>query len=296
MVVDEAHHAPSYAYRDLIEHLQPRFLLGMTATPWRGDEQQLESMFGPPAFTMDIVGGLQQGFLAEVDYRMLTDGIDWDAVALQTRQGLTVRDLNVLLLLPERDIAMVDVIASEMDAIQTPRVIGFCRSIEHASRLQPLLAAKGIRASLLHSQLTRQERFQNLSSFRRGDIDMLLSIEMLNEGIDVPEVNLVAFMRVTHSRRIFIQQLGRGLRLSSEKGRVVVLDFVADIRRVAAAVSMNREAASRGAEREVVRFRDGTVVKFDKDAASIFFDQYLEDVADIENFDDGARLRLPEVR
>ena len=123
---------------------------------------------------------------------------------------------------------------------------------------------------------------------------MLLSIEMLNEGIDVPDVNLIAFMRVTHSRRIFIQQLGRGLRLSADKTKVLVLDFVADIRRVAAAIQLNLDAAARGAGKEVIRFSDGKIVQFDNDKTPSFFDEYLADVADVENYEDGSRLKFPD--
>jgi superfamily II DNA or RNA helicase len=294
VIVDEAHHAPSDSFRALLAALQPNFLLGMTATPWRGDERSLDDIFGPPTFSMDMVDGMQQGYLADIDYRMLTDGIDWDEVALQSRQGLTIKDLNVLLLMPDRDVAMVDLIASKMETLDRRCAIGFCRSIEHATRLQPLLAAKGIRAGLLHSQLRREERFHNLSAFRGGELDMLLSIEMLNEGIDVPDVNMIAFMRVTHSRRIFIQQLGRGLRLSPGKGKVLVLDFVADIRRVAAAIELNRDAETRASGKEVMRFQDGRIVQFDNDQTASFFDEYIADVADIENYEDGAHLRFPD--
>lgn len=294
VVVDEAHHAPSAGFSNLLEFLSPNFLVGLTATPWRGDERDLTTLFGEPAYTCDIVTGMQLGYLASVDYRMLTDGIDWDEVARASRQGLTVADLNQRLLVPERDIGMVEVICSKMSELERPRALAFCRSIEHAERLQPLFAARGVRAALLHSRLSREQRFKNLSGFRLGEIDMLISIEMLNEGIDVPEVNLVAFMRVTHSRRIFIQQLGRGLRLSPGKKEVIVLDFVADIRRVAAGVAMNREARERASSPEVVRYRDGQIVKFDNDVPAHFFDEYLADVADIDDLDEGARLKFPE--
>lgn len=295
VVVDEAHHAPSGSFRELLHALRPNFLIGLTATPWRGDEQRVEEVFGPLTFSMDIVDGMQQGYLAEVDYRMLTDGIDWEEVSLKSQQGLTVKDLNVLLLMPERDIAMVDLIASKMREVDKPRAIGFCRSIEHATRLQPLLASKGIRAALLHSGLSRDERFYNLSAFRMGELEMLLSVEMLNEGIDVPDVNIIAFMRVTHSRRIFVQQLGRGLRLSEGKGKVLVLDFVADIRRLAAGLQLNREAGERAGEKEVFRYSDGRIVQFDNDQAVSFFNEYLADVADLENYEDGSRLKFPEI-
>ena len=294
VIVDEAHHAPSASYSTLLEHLEPNFLVGLTATPWRGDDRELTKLFGEPAYSCDIVEGMQRGFLASVDYRMLTDGIDWEEVSRASRQGLTVSDLNQYLLVPERDIGMVEAICEKMEGIEKPRALAFCRSIDHAERLQPLFAARGVRAALMHSRLTREQRFKNLSAFRLGEIEMLISIEMLNEGIDVPDVNLVAFMRVTHSRRIFIQQLGRGLRLSPGKKEVLVLDFVADIRRVAAGIAMNREAKGRASEPEVVRYRDGQIVKFDNDAPAKFFDAYLADVADVDDLADGARLKFPD--
>jgi superfamily II DNA or RNA helicase len=294
VIVDEAHHAPSNSYRRLLEVLSPNYLVGLTATPWRGDEQSLTGIFGQPAFTMDIIDGMQKGYLAEVDYELLTDGIDWDEVARQSRLGLTVRELNTLLLLPERDAAMAETIGERLAEIPNPRAIGFCRTIDHAERLQPLLAAMGVRTAVLHSKLPRDQRFTTLSAFRRGELEMLLAVEMLNEGIDVPDVNLVAFMRVTHSRRIFVQQLGRGLRLNPGKSKVVVLDFVADVRRIAAAGALNREARRRAEGTEVFRYADGRIIKFSDSGSGTFFEKYLADIADVEGLDDGARLKFPD--
>ena len=296
VIVDEAHHAPSVAYRRLLDNIAPNFLVGLTATPWRGDEQDLEEMFGAAVFTMDIVDGMQRGFLAEVDYQMLTDGIEWDEVALMSEQGMTLRDLNQHLVMPDRDVSMVDLVSERFAQTPKPRALGFCRSINHAERLRPLFASRGVKTAIMHSGLDRETRFRNLSAFRAGNIDLLLSVEMLNEGIDVPDVNLVIFMRVTHSRRIFVQQLGRGLRVNPGKSTVTVLDFVADIRRIAAGLEMNRQAALRAGEPEVIRFSDGRVITFENDQPSSFFDEYLADVAEIENMEDGARLRFPDNR
>lgn len=293
VIVDEAHHAPSEAFSRLLADLDPNFLVGLTATPWRGDDRDLRNLFGEPAYSCDIVKGMQRGFLAAVDYRMLTDGVDWEEVSRTSSQGLTVADLNRHLLVPERDIGMVETICSKMSEIENPRALAFCRSIEHAERLQPLFAARGIRAALMHSRLPREQRFKNLSSFRLGKLDMLISIEMLNEGIDVPDVNLVAFMRVTHSRRIFLQQLGRGLRISPSKSKVIVLDFVADIRRLAAGLELNRAAKIGAKSAEVVRYRDGQIVKFDNDIPAAFFDRYLADIADVEDLEESSRLKFP---
>lgn len=293
VLVDEAHHAPSASFTKLLNYLNPNFLIGLTATPWRGDDKSLKEIFGEPAYTLDIVAGMQMGYLAAVDYRMLTDGIDWDEISLASRQGLSVADLNRFLLVPERDLGMVESICNKMGELGKPRALAFCRSIDHAERLQPLFAARGVRAAMMHSQLPREQRFKNLTAFRLGQIDLLISIEMLNEGIDVPDVNLVAFMRVTHSRRIFLQQLGRGLRISPTKDKVIVLDFVADIRRVAAGLELNRSARERGAQPEVVRYRDGQIVKFENDLPALFFNQYLADISDIQDANESSRLKFP---
>lgn len=293
VIVDEAHHAPSDSFRNLLDHLEPNYLVGLTATPWRGDDRDITELFGEPVYTMDIIDGMQKGYLAEVDYRMLTDGIDWDEIARASVEGLTIKDLNQRLLVPERDLAMVQTVCRKMAEMDAPRALAFCRSIDHAERLRPLFAAEGVKAALMHSGLPREQRFKNLSAFRMGEIELLISIEMLNEGIDVPDVNLVAFMRVTHSRRIFLQQLGRGLRISKGKDKVLVLDFVADIRRVAAGLSINRSAGERGGGIELVRYRNGEIVKFDNDKPAEFFKKYLADVADVETSDEGAKLRFP---
>jgi len=293
IVVDEAHHAPAATYRHLVDSLAPNFLLGLTATPWRGDQQRVDEIFGPALFSMDIVDGMQRGYLAQVDYRMLVDDIDWDEVARLSREGLTIRDLNTRLVMPERDQSMVHEVASQMRGMVAPRALGFCRTIDHAERLRPLFSSHGIRCQVIHSRLSREERFSTLTQFRAGHIELLLSVEMLNEGIDVPDVNLVVFMRVTHSRRIFVQQLGRGLRLTPFKQTVRVLDFVADIRRIAAGLEMNQVARIRGRNPEVLHYKDGRVVNFSNERSESFIAEYASDIASLETLDDSARLRFP---
>jgi len=296
VVVDEAHHAPADGYRQLLELLQPSFMLGLTATPWRLDERLLADMFGPPVFTMSIVEGMQQGYLADVDYRMLVDDIDWEEVRRLSQQRLTVSELNRKLFLPERDESIVAKLIEHIDSISRPRCLVFCRTIEHATTIYHLLRAGGIPCGLIHSRLEGMERDRILREFRAGQNPILISVDMLNEGIDVPDVNLVAFLRVTHSRRIFVQQLGRGLRVSAGKSAVKVLDFVADIRRIAAGLRLNDEAsrfASKAENKEFVRFPDGKIVGFSNDEALSLFQEYIQDVAEVEDLGKDARLRFP---
>ena len=203
IIVDECHHAPSNSFSKLLKKLNPSYLLGVTATPWRSDKNSLRYLFGEPLFSMSVVEGMQKGFLSKVDYRMLTDGIDWDHISYLSKNGHTVKNLNQNLYVPERDRGMVKEIIDEINTTENPRVLVFCRSIRHAERLLKFFKMYDAKALVLHSELKKPDRFKAISSFREGSITVLISIEMLNEGIDVPEVNIVCFARVTHSRRIF---------------------------------------------------------------------------------------------
>lgn len=296
VVVDEAHHAPADGFRTLLDHLSPAFLLGMTATPWRSDERHLEDIFGRPTFSMDIVEGMQLGYLADVDYRMLVDNIDWNWVRKTLRGTMTIKELNRRLFIPERDDAVVDKLLQHFKTVPQLRAILFCRSIEHAESVTGRLRAQGLVARVIHSKLDRFEVTTVLRSFRYGDIPILVAIDMLNEGIDIPDVNMIAFLRVTHSRRIFVQQLGRGLRLREGKSSVKVLDFVSDVRRIASALEINRRAAalqSESSDSVTLRYPEGQIVSFEDDEALQFFREYVGDIAELEDGSDDSKLRFP---
>ena len=298
VVVDEAHHAPADGYRRLLQELSPQFVLGMTATPWRGDERRLEDIFGDATFTVSIVEGMQLGYLASVDYRMMVDTIDWDWVRNNVYSSLSIRELNRRLFIPERDEALVSKIREHFHSIEGAKTVVFCRSIQHAESVGGLLQAEGFVCHTVHSGLDRFEITKILRGFRAGEIQVIVTVDMLNEGIDIPDVNLIAFLRVTHSRRIFVQQLGRGLRLSPGKAEVRVLDFVSDIRRIAALKGLNREGESLATnehEGQILRYPDGQIVNFEGDEALNFFDEYLGDIAELEEGSDDSKLKFPTI-
>ena len=299
VIVDEAHHAPADGFASLLEDLRPQYLLGMTATPWRGDERQLEDIFGNPTYSVSIVEGMQLGYLAQVDYRMLVDDINWEWVNSSLAGEVSLRDLNRQLFVPELDEAVVFKIRTHLDEMVKPRCVVFCRSIQHAERVARQLHAEGWPTRVLHSQLDRFEATKALRDFRSGTVPVIVAVDILNEGIDVPDVNMIVFLRVTHSRRIFVQQLGRGLRLSAGKTTVRVLDFVSDIRRLAAGLGLNREAsdvAGRGTGEDAVIYPTGQIVQFEGDERLNFFMRYLEDVAELEDTDESARLKFPDAQ
>lgn len=281
IMVDEAHHAPSEYFKSTIAYLSPKYLLGVTATPWRSDKEDIRSLFGETKFSMSLVEGMHEGYLSEVDYEMLTDGIDWKKVEAESKKGLTIKDLNKLLFVPERDNALTEKVVDAMKKIENPRVLVFCPTIKYAERLESFFQSFGQTAATIHSKLHRTERFKRLSNFRSGKLKILLSIEILNEGIDVPEVNLLCFARVTHSRRIFLQQLGRGLRITDNKKKVKVLDFVADIRRISEAIEINEESRARIKDMEVVNYKEGNIINFTTHSEGLF-KEFLIDISDLD--------------
>lgn len=297
LMIDEAHHVGHEGrYRELLALLPDTRFFGVTATPWRGDEFDLTNVFGPPSYMLGIAEGMRQGYLANVDYRLFVDNFNWDLVREHSRYGYSIKELNSRLFLPQRDAEIINVFREAWNDIPDPRAIVFCQSIEHAETMAVELQAASpawARATALHSNMTNQDRQRILNEFRLGRTPILTSVDVLNEGVDVPDVNLIAFLRVTHSRRIFIQQLGRGLRLRQGKTKLVALDFVTDIRRVAAALQLRRELEG---EREDLQLDDrvGDSIEFNDRTAGSFLDHWIADAANLETAADDVRLQFPD--
>lgn len=288
VIVDEAHHALASGFRSCLDTLSPRFLIGMTATPWRGDGQTVTDVFGEPIATVSLIDGMSQGYLAQVDYRLFCDNIDWKSISGLSKNSLTIRDLNKKLFLPQRDDAIIDQIQKTIQEIRNPRIIIFTSSIEHGKLFAEMLSATGISCVAL-SGLNRFERQKRLIQFSSGKVSAVTAVDLLNEGIDVPDVNLLVFLRATHSRRIFVQQLGRGLRIHEGKEKVTVLDFISDIRRIAEVLQMDRDGRTKGASSEMVYLKDG-FVRFSDSHAQSFMSAWLKDIADVGDCSDNEKL------
>ena len=293
VVVDEAHHALASGFLACIDHLKPKFLLGMTATPWRGDGDSIDRIFGPPTARISLVDGMAMGYLAEVDYRILCDNICWEEVPRLSKSRLSIRDLNKTLFVPQRDEAAIGKIVKAMGEIDSAKLIVFSPSIQHAAHFAALLNASGVPARNI-SGVDRVSRQKFLMDFAAGRLKALAAVDLLNEGIDVPDVNVLAFMRATHSRRIFVQQLGRGLRLAHGKKKVLVLDFISDVRRLAELMRMDKEARAAKAVPEAVYLKDG-FVRFDDERASPFVQEWIKDVADLSDENDSYELTFPDI-
>ncbi|WP_296011711.1 DEAD/DEAH box helicase family protein [uncultured Adlercreutzia sp.] len=288
VIVDEAHHALSSAFSTCLRYLKPRLLVGMTATPWRGDGRQLELLFGTTLDSISLVDGMKMGYLARVDYRVYCDNIDWEQIPSISKKRLTIRDLNKKLFLPQRDDAIIDGIHEVCREFETPRIAVFSPSITHSQRFAEMLTQSGIDCVPL-SGVEKVQRRANLLAFSSGKINAVTAVDVLNEGIDIPDINILVFLRATHSRRIFLQQLGRGLRLSKNKDKAVVLDYVSDIRRIAYAIEIDHEAREK--DKETLVFRD-SLVSFTNEKMGEFVNAWLEDVASSE-YDEHQELYFP---
>jgi superfamily II DNA or RNA helicase len=290
VLVDEAHHLGAPDYIKTIERLQPKMLGGVTATPWRSDKVSISTWLGTPVFSMGIKEGLAEGFLAEVDYRVFADGINWKFISDQSQFGYSIAQLNKYLLIPTRDDEAIRRIQSVVTDENITRGIVFSPSQTHARSFASDLRRRGFKAASLTSEDDNIQRYRILSQFAAGHLNFICVVDIFNEGMDVPDVDLLVFMRVTHSRRIFVQQLGRGLRISATKRRVVVLDFAADVRRVHAAVDLSKPDDRSSVERLVL---SSTHVDFSDKSMGKFFYEWISDLGNIQDFDEDEVVRLP---
>ncbi|MEV1168148.1 DEAD/DEAH box helicase family protein [Nonomuraea sp. NPDC049784] len=297
VMIDEVHHlGASGQYDELLLTLEHSRQFGVTATPWRGDAHDITEQLGPPSFNLGIEEGMRRGYLAQVDYKLFVDDIDWDTVKQASAHSYGLAELNARLFLPQRDEAIRDQLGTVWASTAKPRAIVFCRTIQHAERLADVLRRTPLwsGALALHAGLPKRERQKRLLAFRSGEVPILAAVDILNEGVDVPDVNILCFARVTHSRRIFVQQLGRGLRLREGKDRVVVLDFVSDLRRIAAALNLKRSLEGDG-EIETLAHITPSSIDFSDQRVATLMDEWIKDAASLETAYDEYRLQFPAI-
>lgn len=234
IVVDEAHHTPARTYAAVVEHFHPKLLVGLTATPFREDNKDVLAFFGGSAGHVgkyDLAWALRHNKLAFPKYLVLLDDLDQSRID-QLNHGMSISDLDQRLFLHKKDEEVVRIIESTVQDKQILNLKGivFCRSIQHITYLIQFFPPGS--ATFVHSQMSDSQRWQNIRDFREGNYRYILVRDLFNEGIDIPETNLLVFMRYTGSHTIWLQQLGRGLRKTPNKDYVHVLDFVGSLERL----------------------------------------------------------------
>lgn len=227
VVIDEFHHAEARTYRRILDHLAPRELLGLTATPERGDGVDVRSFFdGRTAAELRLWDALGADLLCPFHYFAIADGTDLRSITwargkydeTQLDGIFTGNDARARIILK----AVEDKVA---DAGQM-RALGFCVSVAHAEYMTRVFNDAGVPARTVTGTTPRDERAAALRALRGAEVNVLFTVDVFNEGLDIPDVDTVLFLRPTESSTIFMQQLGRGLRRTKNKAVLTVLDFV----------------------------------------------------------------------
>ena len=231
IVIDEFHHAAAASYRSLLEHCTPREWLGMTATPERGDGFDVRALFGGKlAAELRIWEALEQGVLCPFHYFMVSDGTDLSHV--QWRRG-RYDDAELSTLLTgnrARTRVILQQLADKVINVHGMKALGFCVGIAHAEYMAEVFRGAGIRADFLSGAMPTETRERILAQLRNGELAIVFAADLLNEGVDIPDIDTILFLRPTESATIFLQQLGRGLRPHPNKEVLTVLDFVGNQR------------------------------------------------------------------
>jgi superfamily II DNA or RNA helicase len=226
IIIDEVHHSAAPSYRKLLDRFEPKILMGLTATPERHDGEDISRFFGHSiSAELRLPEALNNGLLCPFQYFGVSDETDISRVSW--RQGKY--DISELEKIYSEDTRRADDILRNcikyLRDHQDVRAIGFCVTKKHAAFMAERFRQKGLAADLLTSDQTADRR-SLLDRFRRKEINYLFVVDMLNEGVDIPEIDTLLFLRPTESMTVFLQQLGRGLRKCEGKEYLTVLDFI----------------------------------------------------------------------
>ncbi|MFV8130527.1 DUF3427 domain-containing protein [Streptomyces syringium] len=233
IVIDEFHHGVSPTYRRIIDHFQPIELLGLTATPERMDGLNVQDEFfdGHIAAEMRLWEALENDLLSPFHYFGIADNVDLEGLTWK-RGAYDTGELDKLFTGNHaRARLVVKAVQDKVTDPGTMRALGFCVSVAHARFMADFFRQAGLSAKALDGTTPAAERAQALTELRDGKIQVLFSVDLFNEGLDIPDVDTLLLLRPTSSATVFLQQLGRGLRRTPDKAVLTVLDFIGQHRK-----------------------------------------------------------------
>lgn len=223
VVIDEFHHAAARSYREFIARIGPSFLLGLTATPFRGDRQDIAEICEQNVLVnFELRTGIDTGILCPYHYFGCFDDINYSNIR---HNGIRydIRDLERALIIPERDAAIV---SKWQEITKEKATLAFCFSHRHAHRVANSFRTEGIPAQPYLSTTSFDDRQRLIEGLKTGELNVLCTVDVMNEGADLPFVECLLFLRPTESKRIFYQQLGRGVRKYVGKSHCTIIDFI----------------------------------------------------------------------
>jgi superfamily II DNA or RNA helicase/HKD family nuclease len=280
VIVDEFHHAAAPTYDRLLNHVRPRYLLGLTATPERADGRPIVHWFDDRmAAELRLWHALDQQLLCPFQYFGIADGTDLSTTGWQAGRYVTAELNNVY---TGNHVRARTILRALDDTIEDPRAmraLGFCVSIAHAEFMAAQFNAAGIPAAALTTNSDEGTRDTVLARLRDRELSIVFAVDIFNEGVDVPEVDTVLFLRPTESATVFLQQLGRGLRLSEGKECLTALDFVGHMhakfrfdRRFRAILGGTRKQILREVEQGFPRLPPGCAIHLQREAQQAVLD------------------------
>lgn len=284
IVVDEFHHVAAPSYQKLMAYYKPKILLGLTATPERMDGKDILSYFDHRiAAEIRLPEAIDRKLLCPFQYFGVTDTIalnklKWSAGGYDKNELSRVYTLEGVVANRRADLIVSSLLKYVTD-IDDVKGLGFCVSVEHAQFMSDYFNTHGIPSMFLVGQSPDEERNAAKDRLVSGEIRFIFVVDIYNEGVDIPEVNTVLFLRPTESLTIFLQQLGRGLRLAENKECLTVLDFIGQANRkynfedkFAALLSGSSRSVSREIKEGFVSVPKGCYIQLEKKAAKYILD------------------------
>ncbi|WP_341719253.1 DUF3427 domain-containing protein [Micromonospora sp. FIMYZ51] len=278
VIVDEFHHAEAPTYARLLDRLRPRVLLGLTATPDRSDGGDVRRWFaGRAAVELHLWDALERQLLAPFQYFGLHDDVDLSQLRWKRGQGYDPTELDGVYTGNDARARMVLRAVGDTVDVQRMRALGFCVSIGHAEFMAEWFSKHGVPSAAVTSRTV--DRQAALRDFKNGTLRVLFTVDLFNEGVDLPMVDTILMLRPTESATIFLQQLGRGLRLADDKACLTVLDFIggqhANFRfdlRWRALTGVSRRAITEAVRDDFPSLPSGCHIQLDRVAKKIVLD------------------------
>lgn len=284
IIVDEFHHAAAPSYQELLEYYRPKILLGLTATPERMDGKSVLPYFDNRiAAEIRLPEAIDRKLLCPFQYFGVTDTVDlntlkWSAGGYDKGELTKIYTLSGAIANRRADL-VIDSLLKYVTDINDVKGLGFCASIEHAEFMSHYFNEHNIPSMFLTGKSSDEERKTAKHRLVDGEVRFIFVVDIYNEGVDIPEVNTVLFLRPTESLTIFLQQLGRGLRLAEDKECLTVLDFIGQANRkynfedkFAALLSNTSRSVTREIKDGFISVPKGCYIQLEKQATKYILD------------------------
>lgn len=276
LVIDEFHHAVTDQYQRIVNYFKPQFMLGLTATPERMDGKSIYEIcdYNVP-YEITLKEAINKGALVPFHYYGIYDETDYSTLHL-VKGRYNEKDLNDKYI---GNVKRYDLIYRYYKKYRSKRALGFCSSRQHAEEMAKEFCKRGVKAVAVYSNADgdfSEDRNTAIEKLKNQEIQVIFSVDMFNEGVDIASLDMVMFLRPTESPTVFLQQLGRGLRTSKGKEYVNVLDFIGNYEKAGRAPFLLSGSAHAG-ERTAydyyeIEYPDDCIVDFDMRLIDLFWE------------------------